>query len=109
MTNDERHERMAWKIEHGQCLFPDCERPSVCEPDDSFPLCRPHLEGSNAQSDLDEAELAENVLGPWVETTEAIGYPVLTRVMQGALMDLRREKEVLEERIVKAYAEIDAS
>ena len=106
-TNDERRERLDWKIKHDECIFPDCERPSVCEPDDTLPMCRPHLEGTNAQADLDEAALAENVLEPWVETMEAIGFPVLARARQGALIDLRREKEELEERIAKAHTEID--
>ena len=107
MTNDERRERLDWKIAHGECIFPDCERSSTEDADRSFPICALHLEATNARADFDETELAEKVLEPWVETTDAIGYPVLTRVMSAALMDLRREKEELEERIAKAYAEID--
>ena len=42
--------------------------------------------------------MSENVLASWVETCEAIAFDPLTRVMQGALMDLRREKEELEKR-----------
>lgn len=45
----------------------------------------------DARADNEAWSLAGDILGPWVETTRAIGSPELTRVMEKALAEVEGE------------------
>ena len=105
--NRTNKQRMAWSLEHGICVFPDCGRPASDDPGDPFPMCAPHLEYNTAQADLDQVRMSINVLAPWVDSCEAIGFDPLTKVMQIALDDLHEQKETHLERMERAGREID--
>jgi hypothetical protein len=111
MTNRENSDPVAWrrKIESGGCIFPDCERPSDDPPNETLPMCSAHLESNNAQADLDEVQLALNVLAPWIDSCDAIGMEPLTKVMKEAITELREQKEAHVERIARAERELAES
>jgi hypothetical protein len=84
-------------IDRATCSFPGCERPLVAG---TLSGCEEHVRAWDAYADVEELQMAHDVLKPWVESARAIGFDVLTEFMEGALYDL-------EERLKRARAEAE--
>jgi hypothetical protein len=69
------------------CHFPDCERPADPEAGGVLEVCREHAAAMEAAAEVEAWGLTLSILGPWVESTRAIGVDKLCDVMESALVE----------------------
>lgn len=78
---------MSEQRERAVCRFRGCDR-LVAEGYRGVEVCQVHRDLFDAYTGLEQAELVQSVLKPWVESTKAIGFGLLTLVMDNALSEV---------------------
>jgi hypothetical protein len=93
------------KEEEVPCHFRGCERPAAPEAVGALEVRREHWAAMDASSEVEAWGVALDVLKPWVQTTEAIGFDdKLAEVMERALAEAEAAADLARDELERAEA-----